>query len=66
MGNTLEVACLPSAAAALAYLAYKIVEDQTAIPVEVDGGTAFVSKIVLDTLSDLRRFNIPHDGVIMV
>ena len=62
MGNTLEVACLSSAA--LAYLAYKIVEDKTAIPVEVYGGIAFVPKAVLNTLSDLRRFNIPYADAI--
>lgn len=65
MGNTLEVACLSSAAAAaLAYLAYKVVEGQSTIPVEVDGEMVFVPKIVLDILSDLRKFSIPYDDAI--
>ena len=53
-----------SAAAALAHLAYKIVEGQTTIPIEVDGEIIFVPKIVLYVLSHLRRFNISYDDAI--
>ena len=59
MVNTLEIACLSSVvAAALAYLAYKAVEGQITLPVEVDGEMVFVPKIVFDILGDIRSFSI--------
>ena len=65
MGNTLGVACLSSVvAAALAYLAYKVVGDQSTIPVEVDRKMVLVPKTVLDILSDLRKFGIPYNDAI--
>ena len=65
MDNTLEVACLSSiTAVALAYLAYKVVEGQSTIPIEVGGEIVFMPKTVLDILSDLRKFGIPYNDAI--
>lgn len=65
MVNTLEIACLSSAAAAaLAYLAYKIDEGQPTLPVEVDGEMVFVPKILFDILSDLRKCSIAYNDAI--
>jgi len=62
MVNTLEIACLSSAAAAaLAYLAYRVAEGQPTLPVEVDGDMVFVPKILFDILSDLRSFSVRYE-----
>ena len=59
MVDSLGITCLSSAAAAaLAYLAYKVVEGRTTLPVEVDGEVVFSPKIVLDILVDIRGFSI--------
>jgi len=63
MVNALEIACLSSAAAAaLAYLAYKVAEAQSTLPVEVNGEMVFVPKILFDILADLRGFSIRYNA----
>lgn len=65
MGNTLEIACSTSAvAAALAYLAYKVSEGQSTLPVEVNGEMVFVPKPLIDALYDVANFSVRYNMVI--
>jgi hypothetical protein len=63
MVNTLEIACL-SSAAALAYLVYKANSGPPMLPVEVDGETVFAPKALFDIMADLSEFSVGYNNAI--
>ena len=65
MVSTLELACYSSvAAAALAYLAHKVTDGQSTLPIEVDGKMVFVPKALVDILFDLSKFSHSYNNTI--